>query len=125
MIGYKLKKLNMCKHNFYNNMALNLFGVNLRIFNSLVFYLLDHKLTSVNHSFSQISHSFRNIYIENKIVYLEEGKSRKQNLKVDDAFYTLQKKDTQELTMLARLCNQLDLKSPVPIIYQMLQSKHR
>ena len=52
------------------------------------------------------------IFTTNKIVYLEEGKSRKQNLKVDDAFYTLQKKDTQELTMLARLCNQLDLKSP-------------
>ena len=89
MIGYKLQKLNMCKHNFYNNMALNLFWVNLRISNSLVLNLLNHKHTSVNHSFSQISHFFRNIYFENKIVYLEEGKSRKQNLKVDDAFLHL------------------------------------
>ena len=88
MIGYKLQKLNICRHNFYNNMALNLFWVNLRIlFTGILF--IRSKLTSVNHSFSQISHSFRNIYIENKIVYLEEGKSRKQNLKVDDAFLHL------------------------------------
>ena len=55
----------------------------------IIYYIVNTRNISILESQLFTDFLTLEIFTTNKIVYLEEGKSRKQNLKVDDAFLHL------------------------------------